>query len=98
MPSPGKHTRSTITYSKPFTMDQEMNSHSAINTTSAYSARDYRKGLYKVTMVLFGVMHPTPLGLVTFRPSICMGNALDVDFFIIISFRDLSLRQVDLFS
>ena len=56
------------------------NSHSAMNTTNAYSARDCRKRLNKVTVVLFSVMHPTPLGLVTIHQSI--------------SIRYLPLRQV----
>ena len=59
-------------------MDQaEMPSHSAMNTTNAYSARDCRK---RLTVVLFSVMHSTPLGLVTIHPSI--------------SIRYLPLRQV----
>ena len=75
-------------------MDQEMTSLSAVNSTSTYSARDYRKGLYKVGMVLFGVMHPTRVGLVTLYPTMCLGNTLFMDFFII-CFSNLSLRQVD---
>ena len=71
-------------------MDQEI--------TSANSARDYRKGLYKVTMVLFGVMYPTPLRQVSLYPTICMRNTLFMDFFFITNFRDLSLRQVEKFS
>ena len=55
-------------------MDQEI--------TSANSARDYRKGLYKVSLY----------------PTICMRNTLFMDFFFITSFRDLSLRQVEKFS
>ena len=75
-------------------MDQaEMPSHSAMNTTNAYSARDCRKRLNKVTVVLFSVMHPTPLGLVTIHPSICIWNILFMDFFTI-SIRYLPLRQV----
>ena len=62
-------------------MDQaEMPSHSAMNTTNAYSAGDCRKRLNKVTVVLFSVMHSTPLGLVTIHRSI--------------SIRYLQLRQV----
>ena len=74
-------------------MDQEMTSLSAVNSTSTYSA--YRKGMYKVAMVMFGVMmHPTRLGLVTLYPTLCLGNTLFMDFFII-CFSNLSLRQVD---
>ena len=77
-----------------FAMNQaEVHSHPAVcKATNAYSARDYCR-LYKVTVVLFSMMHYTPLGLVTIHPAICMGRILFIDFFTV-SFRYLQLRQV----
>ena len=80
-----------------FAMNQaEVHSHPAVCKTNAYSARDYCR-LYKVTVVLFSMMHYTPLGLDTIHPAICMGRILFIDFFTV-SFRYLQLRQVAFYS
>ena len=69
----------------------ELSSHSVMNTTKAYSARDCRKRLYIMAEVMFSVTYTNPLGLVSIHPSIC------IDFFTI-TFRYLPLRQGSLHS
>ena len=69
----------------------ELSSHSVMNTTKAYSARDCRRRLHIVAEVLFSVTYTNPLGLVSIHPSI------SIDFFTI-TFKYLPLRQGSLHS